>query len=285
MYKEFFVTFGNGNSNVYRLELPLEELLLYTTDESHRVKIRPYAERLGSWWEGIKALAADVRSGAVKLAVILAVILGTVLLPNGGAKAQIIDIADEIIKEALETADLKIQRLQTQTILLQNTEKALENTMAGDLLDDITGWVQQQEQLFGEYYGELWQVKSVLSGFSRVSGLIERQKQLVTDYQRVTAAIQRDPHFNVTEVSQMLNTYSGILSASERNVGQLALVIESFATQMDDAGRLRIIDETAGEIDREYAALQQYTQENTLLSLQRAKDESEIQTIKALYGL
>lgn len=284
-YKEFFVTQGNGHSRVYRLELPLEELLLFTTEEPQRIKIEEYTRRHDGLWEGIKALAADIRSGAVKWVVIAVMALGGLLLPNGGAKAQIIDIGEAIIKEALETADLKIQRLQTQTLVLQNAEKSLENTMAGDLLDDITGWVQQQEQLFAEYYGELWQVKTALTGFGKVAGLIERQAQLVKEYQRMTAAIQQDPHFNPAEVQAMLTVYSGILTASVRNTEQLAVVVQGSLTQMDDAGRLRIIDETAATIDHNYAALEQYNQENRLLSLQRAKDEADIQTIKTLYGI
>jgi len=284
-YKEFFLGQGNGHSRVYRLELSLEELLLYTTDEPVRIKIEEYTRRYGGLWEGIKAFAADIRGGAVKWVLLFVLILGGLLLPNGGAHAQLIEIADEIIKEALETADLKIQRLQTQTLVLQNAEKSLENTMAGNLLDDITGWVQQQDQLFSEYYGELWQVKSALTGFSKVAQLIDRQAQLVKEYQRVTAAIRQDPHFSPTEVSDMMTVYAGILNASVRNTNQLALVIQGSLTQMDDAGRLRIIDETAANIDHNYATLEQYNQENTLLSLQRAKDEADIQSIKILYGI
>ena len=83
----------------------------------------------------------------------------------------------------------------------------------------------------------------------------------------------------------MLRVYSGILNASIRNTGQLALVIQSFVTRMDDAGRLRIIDETGVAIDRNYADLQQYSQQNTLLSMQRAKELGDIETVKALYGI
>lgn len=80
-------------------------------------------------------------------------------------------------------------------------------------------------------------------------------------------------------------SHSGILTASVRNTEQLAVVVQGSLTQMDDAGRLRIIDETAATIDHNYAALEQYNQENRLLSLQRAKDEADIQTIKTLYGI
>jgi hypothetical protein len=168
---------------------------------------------------------------------------------------------------------------------LQNAQKALENTMAGDLLDDIAGWAQQQDQLFAEYYQELWEVKTVFSTYGRLTQLIQRQTQLVRDYQQVTATIQKDPHFSTSEVAQMLTVYSGILDASIRNVGQLTLVIQSFVTQMNDADRLRLIDQTAADIDRNYADLRDYSQQNTLLSLQRAKDEGDIQTIKALYNI
>jgi hypothetical protein len=263
----------------------LEEYLFYTTEETQKVKVNEYARRYGSIRQGITRLADDIRSGAVKLAIVFAILLAGVLLPNGGAKAQLIDIAEEIVKEALEQADLKIQHLQTETLYLQNAEKALENSMAGDLLDDITGWAQQEEELFSDYYKELWQVKSALTTYSKVEQLINRQTQLVAAYQQATTAAQRDTHFSAAELSQMLQVYSGILNASIRNTSQLATVIKSFVTQMDDAGRLSIINETGAAIDRNYADLQQYTQQNTLLSLQRAKELGDIETVKALYGI
>jgi TraG P-loop domain len=284
-YKELFVSLGTGHSRVYRLEVSLEEHLVFTSEEPERVKVNEYARKHGGLRAGIEALVADVRSGVVKLLVVFALAAAFLLLPNGRASAQIIDIIDEAVKYALEEADLKIQEAQTETLYLQNAEKALENDMTGGLLDDITDWVQDQDQLFAAYYQELWQVKSVFTGFSKVTQLIERQAQLVKEYQQATAAVRQDPHFSAAEVAHMLNVYGGILNASIRNGAQLATVIKSFVTQMDDAGRLLIIDETASGIDRNYADLQQYTQQNTLLSLQRAKDEGDIQTIKALYGI
>jgi hypothetical protein len=230
-------------------------------------------------------LAADIRSGAVKLLMLAGLTALFLLAPTTHASAQIIDLIDEAVKYALEEADLAIQQAQTQALYLQNTEKALENQMTGGLLGDIGGWVQDQEDLYRGYYQELWQVKAAFTSYSRVAQLIQRQEQLVRDYRQAVSAVQRDPHFSPTEVTLMLHVYSGILNASIRNVSQLAAVINSFVTQMDDAGRLRIIDETAAAVDRNYADLHGYSQENSLLSLQRARDEGDIQTVKALYGL
>lgn len=284
-YKEVFISLGPAHSRVYRTEVSLEEYLVYTTEEREKKLVTEYAQRYGNMKWGISMLAADIQLGAVRLLAIFALTALFLLAPHGHASAQIIDIATEIVKDALEEADLKIQQAQTQTLLLQNAQKALENTMAGDLLDDIAGWAQQQDQLFTEYYQELWEVKTAFSTYGRLAQLIQRQAQLVRDYEQATAAIRQDPHFSTAEVTQMLNVYSGILNASIRNVGQLTLVIQSFVTQMNDADRLRLIDQTAAGIDRNYSNLHEYTQENSLLSLQQAKDESDIQTIKALYGI
>jgi conjugation system TraG family ATPase len=284
-YKEVFISLGPGHSRVYRTEVSLEEYLVYTTEEKEKVLVKEYQKRYKSMKWGISMLAADIKTGAVRLLFAFALAALFFLMPNGRASAQLIDAATEIIKAALEQADLKIQQAQTQTLLLQNAQKALENTMAGDLLDDIAGWAQQQDQLFAEYYQELWEVKTVFSTYGRLTQLIQRQTQLVRDYQQVTATIQKDPHFSSSEVAQILTVYSGILDASIRNVGQLTLVIQSFVTQMNDADRLRLIDQTAAGIDRNYADLRDYSQQNTLLSLQRAKDQADIQTIKALYNI
>jgi conjugation system TraG family ATPase len=283
-YKEVFIGLGTGHGRVYRVEVSLEEYLVYTTEESERVKVADYSRRRGGIRKGIPALAKDIRSGAVRLLMAAALVAAFLLAPNGRASAQI-EVITEAIKEVLETADLKLQQLQTQTLYLQDAQKSLENSMAGGLLDDITGWVQQTEDLYSEYYTELWQVKSALSTYSKVQTMIDKQIALVHEYEEACSSVQRDPHFSAAELTHILNVYGGILNASIRNIGQIKLVIEAFVTQMDDAGRLRIIDQTAAGIDRNYTDLQRFTQENTLLSLERAKDEADIQTIKTLYGI
>ena len=157
--------------------------------------------------------------------------------------------------------------------------------MQTNMLSDITGWVRQQEELYSNYYQSLWQVKSVLTSFSKVAEIVRRQTRLVQEYNQAVAAIRRDPHFSVAELSYIQNVYSAILNESIHNTQQLTLIMESFLTQMDDASRLRTIDETAGRIDNNYGALRQVTQQTALLSLQRSKEDAEIRVIQQLYGI
>jgi len=89
----------------------------------------------------------------------------------------------------------------------------------------------------------------------------------------------------VAELSHIGTVYSAILSESSRNIQQIEKVITAFVTQTDDASRLRLIDQSSASIDGNYADLRGFTQENSLLSLQRAKDEADVLTIKSLYNI
>jgi conjugation system TraG family ATPase len=287
-YKEVFIGMANGPSSVYRVELSLEEYLVYTTEEKEKVMVRKYTADYGGIREGVAALAAAIRSGAVKFLLIFAMASIFTLAPTRRASAQALEVAEIIeaaVKKAIMTADLEIQRLQTETIALQNAQKQVENAMAGDLLGDITGWVQQQENLYGGYYQELWQVKSALSAYTKTATLIQRQTQLVKEEQQDWAAVQKDPHFSTAELSHIGAVYTAILNESSRSIQQIRQIITAFVTQMDDANRLHIIDQTNKGIDTNYQDLRTFTQQNSLLSLERAKDEADVLTIKTLYNL
>ena len=286
--KEAFVKLANGPGKVYRIEVSLEEHLTFTTEEKERVVVERYACEHGSIQKGIAALAAAIRSGAVKFLLAFAFTGLLTVIPTSHSSAQVVEIAQLIIdaaKKVIMAADLEVQRLQTETIALQNAEKELENDMAGDLLGNITDWVQDQEGLFQQYYQELWQVKSALSTYSRTATLIQRQVALVREEQQDWAAVQKDPHFSAAELSHIGTVYSSILSESSRNIQQIQQVITAFVTQMDDASRLRLIDETSKGIDGNQQDLRAFTQQNALLSLQRAKDEGDILTIQSLYNI
>ena len=220
----------------------------------------------------------------MKKILIGAVLLVVGLLPARKADAQI-EIIGEAIKAAIMAVDLGIQKIQTQTIFLQDAQKELENAMAATHLSDITNWVQQQKDLYSEYYQELWQVKDALALYSAVKHLIERQVQLVSDYKRASAAVRQDSHFSSEELDHISTVYGNILSQSIENVNTLALVINAFVTQMDDGDRLQLVNTLGERIDQNYYDLQAFTQENVLLSLQRSKDLGEMNTIKALYGI
>ena len=282
-YKEVFISLGNSHSKVYRTEVSLEEYLTYTTEESEKVLVQEYAVKHGSFRKGVAALARKMREEG-KLLLCLTFCLLLSLLPSGRASAQI-EIIDEAIKAAIMAVDLGVQKIQTETIVLQDAQKQVENLMQQTQLGEITDWVQRQKDLYANYYAELWQVKNALQYYQKVKEMIAKQARLVTDYQQVYAAMRQDTHFSAAELQHIYSVYNGILAQSVENIGQLSLVVKSLVTQMEDGDRLHIIDATGDRIDQNYRDLQLFTEENILLSLQRAKGQQDIGFVKLLYHI
>ncbi|HSZ85501.1 MAG TPA: hypothetical protein VK787_05690 [Puia sp.] len=218
-----------------------------------------------------------------KIIITLVSLFGFAISSN--AQIEIAEIIKEGVTKIIKAVDLKIQRLQTQTIWLQNAEKELENTMSKLKLDEITDWVEQQKELYQEYYNELWQVKEIISDYDKVKSIIQLQEKILSEYQSAYALFKQDKNFTPSEISYMSNVYSGILNESLKNVDQLLLVINAFVTQMTDGQRMNIINNASRNMQKNYNDLKQFNSQNIQLSLQRAAENNDVESVKKLYGL
>lgn len=201
------------------------------------------------------------------------------------AQTGIIEIIKEGIKKVIVAVDLQIQRIQNNTIWLQNAQKVVENKMHSLKLDEIGGWVEKQRKLYADYFDELWKVKNTIATYQRVRDIIKRQLQLVKEYQTAYNLSRQDKNFTSDEIGYMYSVYSGILNESLKNLEQVQLVISAFVTQMGDAKRMEIINTASDNIEQNISDLRQFNQENIKTSLQRAKEQNDIDVVKKLYGL
>jgi hypothetical protein len=214
-----------------------------------------------------------------KLAVVFCFMIGSIHKAN----SQVVIL--EIIKAAINAADLVVQQIQNETIVLQNAEKEITNVMSKLQLDDITDWVQKQKDLYEEYYNELATVKDLISGYDRLKSIIQMQSRIVSEYQNAYGLFKQDKHFTAQELDYMFNVYSGIVDESIKNLDQAMLVISELATKMTDAERLNIINGASKGMQKNYDDLRRFNDQNVRLSLARSKSEEDIETVKGLYGL
>ena len=215
----------------------------------------------------------------------LAVILVSQPRAEVNAAIPIAMIIKEAVKKVIKAVDLMVQRLQNKTIWLQNAQKVLENKLNELKLTEIAEWTEKHRQLYKEYYDDLWKVRNTIASYQRVKQILEHQVRLVDEYKRVWNIIKQDDHFTKDELEYMYRIYTGIMNESVRNLDQILVVVNSFKTQMSDAKRLEIINKCGAEIDRNYYDLKEFNNQNIQLSINRAKDAHEIETVKQLYDL
>lgn len=218
--------------------------------------------------------------------VLVAVIL--FLSVHGTANAQAAEVAKAIqegVKKVIVAMDLYVQRLQNQTIQLQNIQKAVENILSKLKLEEIAGWVERQRTLYAGYFEELNRVKSIIGYYHKIRDIKDKQVRIVEQYQRAYRLFKQDDHFTADELLYMGRVYAGMLERSVQHLERLLLVVNSFTTTMTDRERMAIVDKTAEEMSETYLDLSRFNNENKLLSLRRSKDAGELAVTKALYGL
>jgi len=204
---------------------------------------------------------------------------------NANAQIPIMEIIKQAVTKVIVAVDLKIQRLQNKTIWLQNAQKVLENKMSELKLTEISDWVEKQRAQYANYFDELWRIKAALAYYQKVKDIIEKQLQLVSEYKAAWALFKKDKNFTVDELDYIQQVYNGMMDESIKNLDQLSLVINAFVTQMSDAKRMEIINEVDHNLDENLNDLREFNNQNKMMSLQRATEKGDIETVKKLYGL
>jgi hypothetical protein len=204
---------------------------------------------------------------------------------NANAQIPIMEIIKQAVTKVIVAVDLKIQRLQNKTIWLQNAQKVLENKMSELKLTEISDWVEKQRAQYANYFDELWRIKAALAYYQKVKDIIEKQLQLVNEYKGAWALFKQDKNFTADEMDYMQEVYNGIMDESIQNLDQLSLVINAFVTQMSDAKRMEIINEVDHNLDENLSDLREFNNQNKMMSLQRASEKGDIETVRKLYGL
>lgn len=220
-----------------------------------------------------------------KILLVVFLTIGFSLAPTQKSHAIVWEVIRQALIAAIKAADIAVQRLQNKTIWLQNAQKALENVLSKVKLDEISGWVDKHKKQYQEYYDELARVKSAISGYKRVKDIITKQVRLVDEYKKSFALFKKDKHFTPKEIEYMVRVYTGIVDESLKHIDQLFLVVSSAGTKMTDGKRLEVINRVAEVIDENFNDLRDFNSQNVRLSLQRAKDENELDAVRALYGL
>ncbi|MDN5287460.1 MAG: conjugal transfer protein TraI [Mucilaginibacter sp.] len=201
------------------------------------------------------------------------------------AQIPIVGLFGSAMKKIITAIDLKVQKMQNQTIALQNAARQLENSLSLGKLQDISAWLDKEKNLYQSYYQELARVKGVISDYAEVKEIISRQKQLLGEYQPAWLLFRRDRHFSPEEISYMQNIYGGILQESIRNLNEVLLAVSDFSTQMDDAERMQKVRQASAAMQTNLDHLRQFNQQNATLSLARARNEQDRRSVKQLYGL
>ena len=82
----------------------------------------------------------------------------------------------------------------------------------------------------------MWKVKNAISSYQAVRDIIKKQVQSVKENSKAFNFSKQGKNFTADELNYMQKVYTGILDESIKNIDQIQLVINAFATQITIGG-------------------------------------------------
>ncbi len=145
------------------------------------------------------------------------------------AGAQSIDPVSLVIAKIIKAIDLQVQKLQNQTIWLQQAQQVAEHELSKLKLAEIADWQRKQQQLYAGYFSELQTVRNAVKTLPQVKQILSLQAELVVAYNRIAKV-------NVSRSAAV-----ALLDLSRDVVSSLQEVTSGNGLVMKDADRVKMI--------------------------------------------
>lgn len=190
----------------------------------------------------------------------------------GMLSAQSINPVSLIISKAIKVIDLKVQRLQNETLVMQRAEQAAEQALSKTKLAEIAGWQAQLATLYEGYFTELRRVRPVIAGSTQVKKILTMQKEVVLEYSR----LGKDP--------AVKSQYDALLNTSMEILQTLQTVLTS-SLSMKDAERLCMIQALKDAMGHCLENMQSLNRQQIDITLGRTRMQADLQFVKRLHGI
>lgn len=197
---------------------------------------------------------------------ILSLFLCVVLCSS--ADAQSIDPVSLLLAKAIKAVDLKVQRLQNETLVLQRLQQLAEQELAKVKLDEIRNWQEQLSTLYAGYFAELKEVKPVISSGATVKSILALEEQLLSEYGKFPNKAEHTALFH----------HSKALSR------MLAIVLSN-QLSMKDVERLQMLYTLRDAMSRCLDRMQTLNQQELLLVEKGIRLQRDANDVKRLNGI
>jgi len=128
-------------------------------------------------------------------------------------------------------------------------------------------------------------VSPAVANYKRIPDIINDQLAIVKEYKTSFALYKQDKHFLPDELIYLGGVYNNLFNQSLQNLNELIMVITGNKMRMSDAERISSIDRIYAEMEDKLTFLRYFNNHTTMLAVQRAKEQNDVNTIQDIYGI
>ena len=135
------------------------------------------------------------------------------------------------------------------------------------------------------YFNSLKAVNPKVKGYTKVAGIVNLQLKIVKQTKECGLSIKELRQLSPSEIEQCELVFNNLLKDGLKNIDELMLLVTSGKIGMKDDERLKRIDALYLDMQSKYGFCSSYTEEMTLLTVQRMWEQYEINLSKKVNGL
>ena len=175
--------------------------------------------------------------------------------------------------EKLAQLKLMLSHMKTGYQILEKGYTSIKNISQGNF------------NLHRDFLDGLLQVSPAVKQYSKVADIIRVQLKLVKESKAALAEFRGSKQFTITEIEYLGNVYANLLKECLKTLDELAMVVTAGKLRMSDDERLQAIDKIYDEVMEQYTFLNEFNNGTAILSLQREKEQMDIDLMRKIHGL
>lgn len=173
---------------------------------------------------------------------------------------------------------LNVEKLRQLKNILEDMKQGYRIVSRGyNAIRDIT---QGNFSLHEVFLDGLMLVSPEVRKYHRVSGIIRRQKAILSEYRAAFQRFQSSGRFSAEELRYLASVYEHLFRESLRGLDELLMVITSSTLRMTDGERLAAIDRIFSGVEEKLVFLRQFNREVAILAGVRRAEQRELDRLR-----
>jgi len=152
-------------------------------------------------------------------------------------------------------------------------------------LNAISATDNGEFKLHKDYFHSLKFVNPKIKNYSKVADIIAMQVNIIKVYKEAGRQVKHSGSFNGDEISYTIGVFERLMNDCTKVIDELITLTGSGQLEMKDDERLKRIDALYSDMQDKYTFIQSFSIEAKLLAASRTQEQSNIQSIRALYGI
>lgn len=175
--------------------------------------------------------------------------------------------------EQIAALDVYRRYVEKGYAIARNGLHTIGDTKEGDL------------SMHSDYLVSLQGVNPAVRTYWKVAGAASLQAKIITVYRQKRAEFRRSKQFTPDEIAFTDKVFTALLTDCNSLLEHLLLLTKDGTSEMKDNERLKGIDRIYEDMQEDYAFIRVFGSENSVLSVQRLRQETEVKTSRSLLNI